>query len=387
MRVLHVITALGVGGAENMLLKLLGADTLGGVEQHVVTLLPGGGMVGRVAGACSTLRELDLLGPLALPRGLAQLAAHTRRLAPDLVQGWMYHGNLGATVAAASAGRRVPLVWGVRQSLPSLKGENAFARAAIHLNRVLSRQPDVILFNSHTSLAQHAERGFSTQRAKVLPNGFDTGRFRPDPAARQRLRQAWGVPDDAVVFGLVARWHPVKNHAGFLEAARQLRRAHPQVHLVLAGTGVDASQTLLSQALHDPALAGALHLLGEQRDVPSLMAALDVCVSSSSAEAFSNTLGEAMACSLPCVATDVGDSADVLGGTGLVVPPGDTAALAAAMAQFAGHGPDARAERAARGARARSRVLEHYRLEAVARQHAELWAGLAGRGIVPQAGG
>ncbi|MCU0956020.1 MAG: glycosyltransferase [Hydrogenophaga sp.] len=388
MRVLHVITALGVGGAENMLLKLLRANSLTSIEQHVVALLPGGGLASAVAEASRTLRELDLLGPLALPRGLAQLASHARNLAPELVQGWMYHGNLGAWVAASAVpARHVPLVWGVRQSLPTLKGENAFARTAIHLNRMLSGQPDVILFNSNTSLAQHRARGFHTQRARVLPNGFDTLRFSPDAAARDRLRRAWGIPEEAVVFGLVARWHPVKNHAGFLQAARQLRLEHPQAHLVLAGTGVDASQPLLAQALRDPALTGALHLLGEQRDIAALMSALDVCVSSSHAEAFSNTLGEAMACALPCVATDVGDSAQVLGGTGLLVPPGDTAALAAAMARLAGRRPEDRAERAARGARARAHVLAHYALESVAQQHAHLWAGLAQGSSVPRAKG
>jgi glycosyltransferase involved in cell wall biosynthesis len=269
----------------------------------------------------------------------------------------------------------------VRQSLPTLKGENVFARMAIHLNRALSGQPDVILFNSQTSIAQHQGRGFQTQRARLLPNGFDTARFRPDAAARQRLRQAWGVTEEAVVFGLVARWHPVKNHDSFLQAARLLRQRHPHVHLVLAGTDVDASQPLLAQAQREPALAGALHLLGERHDVPALMAALDVCVSSSNAEAFSNTLGEAMACALPCVATDVGDSAQVLGDTGLVVPPRDPQALANAMAQLAGSGYEDRADRAARGRRARARVLENYALEAVAGQHAELWTRLAGGGL------
>lgn len=360
-----------------MLLKLLGASPLAGVEQHVATLLPGGRLTAAAAAACSSVRELDLLGPWALPRDLARLALHARRLAPDVVHGWMYHGNLGAWAVAATHARRIPQVWSVRQSLPSLAGENAFARAAIHLNRALSARPDVILFNSHTSLAHHRDRGFRTQRALVLPNGFDTGRFRPDPQARVRLRRAWGVPDEAVVFGVVARWHPVKNHAGFLQAARQLRRDHPHVHLVMAGPGVDASQAALAHALQDPGLRGALHLLGEQRDVPSLMAALDVCVSPSHAEAFSNTLGEAMACGLPCVATDVGDSARVLGDTGVVVPPGDAAALAAAMAQLAGRQPGDAADRAARGTRARERVLEQYSLAAVAQQHADLWARLA----------
>ncbi len=377
MRVLHVITALGVGGAEHMLLKLLGSQALAGCEQRVLALLPGGALAARVRATGSLVRELDLLGPWALVRGLSQLAAEARRFAPDLVQGWMYHGNLGAWAAAAALPGRVPLVWGVRQSLPTLRGENAFARVAIHLNRWGSRRPDVLLFNSHTSLGQHQRQGFDVGRARVLPNGFDTDRFRPDDQARAQLRRDWGLPAGAVAFGLLARWHPVKDHAGFLQAARLLRRTHPQAHLVLAGTGVQAEQPLLAQALRDPLLAGAVHLLGERHDMPAVMAALDACVSASTAEAFSNTLGEAMASGLACVATDVGDSAAVLGGCGHVVPPSDAPALAAAMAALVDAGEAARADL---GRRARERVLQHYALEAVAMRHAALYAELAGHG-------
>ncbi len=317
--------------------------------------------------------ELNLLGALPVVAGSVQLARLARRFQPQLVHGWLYHGNLGAALARAAAPGRAPLIWGIRQSLPSLAGENAFARAAIHLNKTLSRQPDCLLFNSHTSLEQHRSFGFDMRHARLLPNGFDTKRFAPNETDRQRLRAQWGADDADLLFGLLARHHPVKDHAGFLQAARLVLDARPQARFVMAGTGVDPSNTVLARQVSDSGLGDRVHLLGERRDVAAVLAALDVFVSASRAEAFSNAVGEAMACALPCVVTAVGDSAQVVADTGLVVPPAQPEALAAAMLRLADLGPSGRA---AWGARARARIESNFSLDTVASHHAELYREL-----------
>lgn len=375
-RVLHVITAVGVGGAEHMLLKLLQARALGGFEQRVVALLHGGALAAPMRATGTDVDELDLLGGLPVIGGTFGLARLARAFAPHLVQGWMYHGNLGATVARMAQKRRIPLVWGVRQSLVSLDGENAFARTAIHMNRMLSHVPDRILFNSRTSLDQHRAFGFHDRRAQYLPNGFDTDRFRPDAGARARLRQEWGVPGGATVFGLVARLHPAKDHAGFLRACRHVLAARPEVRFVMAGTGVDRGNPVLTGLIADLALKDRVLCLGERHDVPSIMSAIDVCVSSSTAiEGFSNSVGEAMSCAVPCVVTAVGDSPDVVGDTGVVVPPRECQAMADAMVQLIDLGPQGRREL---GARARARVQMRFSLEVVAGRYAELYRELTG---------
>jgi glycosyltransferase involved in cell wall biosynthesis len=374
VRVLHVITALGVGGAERMLLKLLAARALAGFEQHVVTMLPGGALAAPVRATGAPLHELDFLGSLPVAAGALQLARLARRCDPDLVHGWLYHGNLGATLARAALPRRVPLVWGIRQSLASLEGENRFARIGITLNRVLSGRPDRLLFNSRTSLAQHRRFGFDMARAETLANGFETSAFRPDREARGRWRSGWGVAEDTVVFGVLARYHPSKDHAGFLEAARRVHEVRPATRFVLAGTGVDADNEALVRAVAAAGLQQQVHLLGERSDVASVLAALDVYVSSSaSIEAFSNSVGEAMSCGLPCVVTEVGDSPFVVGDTGRVVPPRDPQALAAAM--IALHDAGA-AGRAALGAQARERIVAEFDIEAVATRYAALYRTL-----------
>lgn len=382
MRVLHVITALGVGGAERMLLKLLGAPALSGVEQRVVAMLPGGVLAAPMRATGARVDMLNFLGGIPVVVGVSQLARIARSWRPDVLHGWMYHGNLGASCAHIALGRQAPLLWSIRQSLPSLQGENAFARAAIYLGRSGSSRPDRLLFNSHTSLRQHQDFGFDVQRAQYLPNGFDTTTFAPDAAARAHWRSAWGAGADDVVFGLMARHHPIKDHGGFLQAARLLHAARPDVRFVLAGTGVDESNARLAQLLAAAGLGARVHLLGERSDVAAVMAGLDVAVSSSRAEAFSNAIGEAMSCALPCVATDVGDSAHLLGRCGRVVPPGAPEAMAAAMQEMVDLGGHARA---ALGAEARVRVQAEFSLDAVAGRQLALYACLcAERVAAPQ---
>lgn len=374
MRVLHVITALGVGGAERMLLRLLGAPELAAVEQQVVAMLPLDPLAAPMRATGARVDLLDFLGGVPVAGGCAALARLARARAPDLVQGWMYHGNLGALWARAVLPRRVPLVWGIRQSLASLEGENAWARTAIRLNRLWSAKPERLLFNSVASIEQHRAFGFAMARAMHLPNGFDTAQFAPDAPARARLRAEWGFGDDAVVFGHVARWHPVKDHAGFLRAAGRAAREQAALRVVMAGTGVDEDNASLRAAVAAAGLEGRVRLLGERRDVAAVLAACDACVSSSWAEAFSNTIGEAMACGLPCIVTDVGDSAHLVADTGRVVPPRDEAALAGAMQAMADLGREARA---ALGARARARLQAEFGLGAVARRYAALYDELA----------
>lgn len=372
-----MITALGVGGAEHMLLKLLGAPAMAGIEQRVVALLPGGALADTLRQTGGPVQELNFLGAVPVLRGAWDLVHLARQQAPDLVHGWLYHGNLGAWLARAALPRRVPLVWSVRQSLPSLQGENAFARVGIRWNRRWSSRPDCLLFNSQQGMRQHQDFGFDMRKARYLPNGFDVARFSLQPAARTRLRAQWGVADGEQAVGLLARYHPVKDHAGFLRAVQPLMQARPGLHVVLAGPGVDAQQPALVQDMARLGLGPRVHLLGDRRDTPDVLSALDVLVSSSRAEAFSNVIGEAMACGLPCVVTEVGDSAALVADTGFSVPPGDPAALGAALQRLLDLPQQARA---AMGQRARARIESDFSLDVVATRHAALLAELTARG-------
>lgn len=376
MRVLHVITSFALGGAEQMLVKLLGSPALQDVEQHVISLLPIDALAERARATGACVHQVDLLGGLPLLGGTFQLAVHARRIAPDLVQGWLYHGNLGALAAQAVQPHCVPLIWGIRQSLATLEGENRWARFAIHASRKLSRIPDCITFNSLTSLEQHVRFGFSSSRTRYLPNGFDVDRFRPDTEARARSRAQWKAGDKAVVFGLVARVHPAKDHASFLAAAQRVANDCRNAVFVLCGTGADRENTELVGLAQRLGLADHVRLLGESTRVHEVMAGLDVLVSSSCAiEAFSNSVGEAMSCGVPCVVTAVGDSPFVVAETGVVVPPSNPERLAVAMSEMIAMGAAARAEL---GQRARARILAEFSLDTVAARYGTLWREFCG---------
>ena len=136
------------------------------------------------------------------------------------------------------------------------------------------------------------------------------------------------LPENDFVFGYVARHHPVKNHSGLLKAFSEVVKHNSKVKLVLIGQGLSSNNNTLAETINQLNITKHITPLGERNDIPELLQALDAYVSPSHAEAFPNTIGEAMSCGIPCIATDVGDSAAIIGDTGIVVPPNDNDALA-----------------------------------------------------------
>jgi Glycosyltransferase len=378
--VLHVITGLETGGAEMMLYKVLATMRGGAFTGGVVSLLGGGTIRPRV-------ERLGVpVDSLAMDRGTPSVAAlfRLRRLMggmrPDLVQGWMYHGNLAAMLAPGMGGRRVPVVWNVRQTLYDPDKESRLTRWVIRANAWLSSRASVIVYNSRTSAKQHEAFGFDPSRTLIIPNGFDTGVFHPDAAARAAVRHELGVGDEEFLFGLVGRYHPMKDHRTFLDAAAILCRERAGVRFLLVGTNVDEANPELRGMIAERGLDPHVILLGERHDTPRLTTALDVATSSSAwGEGFANVVGEAMSCGVPCVVTDIGDSAWIVGDTGLVVGPRDPAALATAWAKLADLG---REQLAALGARARERVVTQFALGPVVQQYEDLYERLIAQGEV-----
>jgi len=209
----------------------------------------------------------------------------------------------------------------------------------------------------------------------VITNGFDPAAFRPDPVARQSVRRELGTGADTPLVGLVARFDPQKNHRGFLQAAAILHTRLPGCHFLLCGADITWENPQLAQWIDASGIRDQCHLLGERSDVPRLMAALDV-VSSAAAfgEAFPLVIGEAMACGVPCVVTDVGDSATIVGETGVVVPPSDPQALADGWGRLLLS--MSAEERCQLGLAARRRVEERFGLERTVEQYLSLYETL-----------
>jgi len=375
IRLLHVINSLTFGGAEAMLCSLLLRHDRSRFDLSVVSLIDDLAVAGPILDAGIPVAVMGMRPGVPDPRGVARLARHLRRVKPHVIQSWMDHSNL-FTALANRCSVRAPLAWGIHHSdhIPGVAKRSTLitVAACAKLSRRLTRK---IVYCSEHSRRAYEKKGFEPLRGVVIPNGFDLSRFGPDAGARAALRCEIGVPADAPLVGLVARYDPFKDHATFFKAAALLARKNPHVHFLLCGNRVDDDNRELALLASDPALAGRCHLLGRRGDAHRVHAALDVLASSSISEAFPLAIGEAMACGVPCAVTDVGDSALLVGPTGKVVPPRDPAALAAAIESLLAM---PRAEREALGLAARARVRERFALDAVTRRYEDLYELLAG---------
>ncbi|HEY6454397.1 MAG TPA: glycosyltransferase [Steroidobacteraceae bacterium] len=357
-----------------MLLKLLTAMGSSPFRPVVISLGNCGTVGTRIEELGVPVHALNLRGGSPSPRGLWQLRSLLHHVQPGLIQGWMYHGNLAASVARLFSGIRAPVLWNIRATPDDLLHGKASTAAVIRAGAILSRLPQRIIYNSRRGAVQHAAIGYFTPRSLVIPNGFDCEIFKPSQEARLQLRQELGLRADSILVGLIARFHPMKDHATFFQAAALLNARHPNVHYVLAGHRMELENAAIQAMLQASHVTDKVHLLGERHDMPAINAALDIAsLSSSSSEGFPNVIGEAMASGVPSVVTDVGDAAWLVGDIGRIVQPGDPAALAAAWSDLINIGPDARR---AMGARCRARVLSEFTLNRVANKYADLYGEL-----------
>lgn len=376
MRVVHVITGLATGGAEVMLRKLLASMDRDRYESYVISLVPGGRLAAEIAELGVPVIELGMTRGIPSPLAFYRLFRAVRRIRPQVIQGWMYHGNFAAWLGWWMCGREAGLYWNIRQSLYDLSREKLGTRAVIRFCARHASDVKRILYNSITARRQHETIGYLPHLGMTIPNGFETDVFHPDPTAPTRLRDQLGIGPETLLIGLIARFHPMKDHENFLQAAALLYAHHPQARFVLVGNRVDLKNDTLRRQIGKLGLRDGVFLLGERSDVAELTAGLDVATSSSNSEAFPNAIGEAMACGVPCVVTDVGDSADVVGDTGLVVPAADPAALADAWAAMIEMGVE---KRRTLGEAARRRIEVRYSLPAIARAYEALYADNATR--------
>ena len=374
IEVAHVITGLGVGGAETVLLRLARRLPPSEFGTKVISLT-GKGVIGLELEASGvTVRAMNVSRTIPNPLFLFRLSAVLWKWRPDIVQTWLYHGDFVGGLAAKLAGRR-RVVWNIRHSHPDPRHDRRStiwcARACAALS---GRLPSAIVCNSDAAASIHVGLGYDGGRMRIIPNGVDVEAFRPDASARSDIREELGVPGDAFLIGLVGRFHPHKNHRAFVDAAGRLASLDGRARFVLCGENVMRDNSVLASWIEATGYGNRFHLLGVRRDVSRITAALDVSTSSSHGESFSNVIVEAMACGVPCVVTDVGDSRLIVGGTGIVVPPGSPAALVDAWRSLLGM-PASR--RSSVGAAARRRVTEEYSIETMVARFGELYAQIA----------
>jgi len=370
MKIAHVITDLDTGGAEMMLYKLLTSSQDDEMESLVISLMGRGVITERIEALGIKVDTLDLKqGEGPSWKSIKELRRLMRTFNPDAVQGWMYHGNIAATVAVFlfdPMRRKAKLFWNVRQTLYDINSEKMQTRWLIVLGRWLSFFPHSIIYNSNLSVEQHCNVGYLSKKTKIIPNGFDLQKFKPDQQHRQQLHEELGVADSVLLVGHISRLHPMKDHATLLRAIDRVvdrlssTGSKQEVLFLLIGHGVTSKLSKNS----------AIRFLGERSDIPKIMSALDMVVSSSAwGEGFPNVIGEAMASEVPCVVTDVGDSAYIVGKYGRVCPVGDDQCIASSLLQLI----ENKQERKTAGKQARKRIKENYSIDKIKKEYLKEW--------------
>jgi glycosyltransferase involved in cell wall biosynthesis len=371
-KLVHLITGLNTGGAEMMLYKLLSQIDREKFDIKVISLTD----VGPVGEKIKKL-EIPVIG-LGMKRGvpnpffLFKLARILKREKPDILQTWMYHADLMGLLAGKLVG--VPnIVWGIHHSNLSPELNKKLTIKVAEICAMLSKYTDKIICCSESSLKVHSKIGYSLEKMTIIPNGFDIKKFSPIHTANKQLKCQLSIPENSYLIGLVARWDPLKDHYNFIQAARIVANHIPNVHFVLCGDNITPENETLISWIKNVNLEKSFHLLGRREDIHKIMPAFDLLILSSKGEAFPNVLGEAMACEVPCVTTDVGDSAYIVGDTGLVVPPENPQLLGEAILTFLKY-PEGHRKKL--GQLARERVENYFSLDLIVRKYENVYLEL-----------
>ena len=375
MRVVHVIPLMTVGGAETVLYRLV---TTGSKVEHQVICLGGRGTYsGLFESAGISLTHLNM-GSTGIS-GLLKLFNSIRKSGGQVVQCWMYRANLLGGLTARLAG--LPVVWNIRCS--SIGPLRRGSKLLVYMGGALARWiPDMIVNCSAKSANLHQRLGYGHAEGVLIPNGYDPDLFSPDEAGREAARRSLDLRPKQFVIGSIGRWHPMKGYGLLVHAVHLLRNRGVPAFLLLVGRGLEENNRELMQIIAANGCMEFVRLLGERSDVRDVARALDLHVLASiGSEGFPNVVAETMLSATPNVATDVGDSALIVGDTGWVVPPDDAEALADAIERAYNEHASAPKEWVRRRRSARQRIVENFSLERMIHAYEGVWRKVAGTAL------
>ena len=329
LSVLLLARSLDPGGSERQLVELALGLSKRGHKVRVAVFYGGGSLEAALGPGSIELVDLGKRGRWDAAAFLIRTAAAIRRLKPDVIYSFLGGANIVAAVVRPFIGR-AKLVWSVRNTEFDRSVDHWLARAGHALETALAHSPDAIIANSEGGRAFAIGRGFPESTIVLVPNGTDTGRFRPDAALRRKVRRKLGLGQDEIAIGVLARLNATKDYPTFLRAAAEIAPRTPRARFLCVGSGSELDT--LQRLANGLGIADRVQFTGEL-DALAALNAFDVACSTSVTEGFSNAIAEAMACGLPCIVTDVGDSASIVGDSGTVVPPSSPTVLAQAIKQ------------------------------------------------------
>lgn len=358
-----------------MLYKLLSGIDRSVFSNVVVSMLPVGPTAELIQKLGVHVETLGMKLGVPDPRSIPRLAKAIRNWRPHILQTWMYHADLlGGLVGKTIF--RLPVIWNIRHSDLSPRGNGWMTlRVAALCGRLSHWVPDRIVCCAHSSRSLHADIGYSEAKMIVIPNGFDLETYRPYPAAAAACLDRFGIPVGPDVISLIARYHTQKDHPNFISAAKLCNRRFPETVFVLCGEDVTPANDALMSLIRQAGIERHTLLLGRRTpaEIALIMSRSTLVTTSSSAEAFPNVIGEAMACGAVCVATDVGDSARIIGDAGLVAPARSPDQLASSWMTILDMDKDTRASL---GRAARRRIEANFGLPSVVSKYENLYLEL-----------
>lgn len=375
-KVVHIIIGLEKGGAEMMLRQLVIKNSMGESKFcHTVISLTDIGFHGAVLHKQGVeVHALNMRGSMGVIGCFFRLVSLLKKIQPKFVQTWMVHSDFLGGLAARFAG--VPhVIWGVRTT--DYRVESCSTRALRWLcTRLSFFVPDKIVCVAQASLQASAQAGYDATKLMVIRNGLDVAALRQHVGAGTAVRQQLELDAAHVVVGCLGRYNPAKDHANFVRAAGRVAALFPECRFLMVGRDLQVSNRELMAQIEATGFADRFVLLGERSDPAVCLDAMDVFALSSCTEGFPNVLGEAMAMGVPCVTTNVGDAAVLLGDAGFVVPPRDAVALADAMARMLAL---PKAEQQALGRKGQVRVQSQFSMDAAAQRFNHLYEQLMAR--------
>ncbi|SDX70611.1 Glycosyltransferase involved in cell wall bisynthesis [Collimonas sp. OK242] len=377
MNIVHVIVGLNVGGAEFMLKRLIESHQGDTAYRHTVISLTDIGKVGQQLQSLGVeVQALYMHSVLDIPRVLWQLVRLIRGSDPVLVQTWMYHADLLGGLAARIAGNR-NVIWGIRTTDVQAAGTRATTMVRLACACLSRWVPHTIVCAADASRRAHVAVGYDATRMVIVPNGFDLSRLVATAGQSAMLRARYRIAATEIVIGVIGWFNPAKDHKNFVRAAGLVAQQYPHARFLMVGRGLDASNAELACEIAQTGHADRFVLLAERADVPVCLAAMDIFCLSSRTEGFPNVVGEAMAMGVPCVVTDVGDSAMLIADTGIVVPKEDPIRLARGLGRLLAMGPDSRRRL---GQEARERIHAKFTIELARTRFEDIYQRVAGKG-------
>jgi glycosyltransferase involved in cell wall biosynthesis len=372
-RIVILARSLEVGGAETQLVALAKGLAVTNREVTVACLYAHGPLLEGLTKAGIHVLPLEKKGRWDIFTFLFRASHTLQALKPDILHSFLTPPNILSALIRYSL-RPCKIVWGVRASDMDLSNYDWTWRLTYRIEGVLSRLPDCIVANADAGRDHAIKQGFAAASMTVIPNGIDTGLYVKSKETGNKLREELGIENDAPLIGIIARLDPMKDHETFLNAARLLVDQIPNARFLSVGGGPPGKVSALKEMCRKLDLQDNVVWAGERRDLPAIYSALDITtLTSAYGEGFPNTLGEAMSCSVPCVSTDVGDTAKVIGRTGIVVPRGDAAEIAQGWTRLLA---EPAAEREQRRLLSRQRIVQHFSLEALVNAHIHLYEKL-----------